>query len=216
MVDVGTRRRRRRRRRVRQRIAAAAERYAEMGWPVVAGAHPVGVACSCDRVGCPAPGAHPLSAAWQLQATVDVPTVRDWWTSWPDANVLLVTGRVFDVLDVPAQAGRIALAGLGTGAPCGPVAACGPDRLLFFTTTRGAPADEDEWWSCHLDCVPDSVADTPGLRWHCRESYVLAPPSRHVSGEQVHWVRPPQEHRLRDPMLLLPVLAEACEDAGAP
>jgi hypothetical protein len=214
MVDVGTRRRRRR---ARERIAGAAERYAKMGWPVVAGAHPIyPSACSCDRVGCPAPGAHPVSPAWQLQATVDAATITHWWQSWPDANVLLVTGRVFDVLDLPAEAGRIALGNLGGGEPGGPVAACGPDRYLFFTTTRGAPADEDEWWSCHLDCVPDSVAETPGLRWHCRESYVLAPPSLDASGQQVQWIRSPQEYPLRDPMLLLPVLAEACEEAGTP
>ena len=211
MVDVGIRRRRRK---ARERVAGAALRYAGMGWPVVVGAHPIDVACSCDRVGCPAPGAHPISPAWQLQATVDAATIRRWWRSWPDANVLLVTGRVFDVLDLPAEAGRSALASLGDDGRCGPVAACGPDRLLFFTTTPGAPADEDEWWSCHLDCVPDSVADTPGLRWHCRESYVLAPPSLHVSGEQAQWIRSPQEYPLRDPMLLLPVLAEACEEGS--
>jgi hypothetical protein len=211
MVDVVIRRRRRR---VRERIAAAAERYAEMGWPVVPGAHPLDVACSCDRIGCPAPGAHPITAAWQLQATVDAMTIRHWWQSRPDANVLLVTGRVFDVLDVPAETGKIAMS--NPGFQSGPVAECGPDRFLFFTTTRGAPADEDEWWSCHFDCVPDTVADTPGLRWHCRESYVLAPPSLHASGQQVQWIRSPQEYPLRDPMLLLPVLAEACEEAGSP
>ena len=212
MVDVGIRRRHRR---ARERIAAAAIRYAEMGWPVVAGAHPIDVACACDRVGCPAPGAHPITPTWQLQATVDAATIKRWWRSRPDANVLLVTGRVFDVLDMPAGAGRTALAHLGANGPCGPVAACGPDRFLFFTITRGAPADEQEWWSCHLDCVPDSVADTPGLRWHCRESYVLAPPSRHASGEQVQWIRSPQEYPLLDPMVLLPVLADACEEAHA-
>jgi hypothetical protein len=207
---------RRRRRRARARVAAAAQRYAIMGWPVVPGAHPIypGL-CSCDRVGCPAPGAHPVSPAWQVLATVDAGTIRRWWRKWPDANVLLVTGRVFDVLDVPARAGRIAIDHFGTGGQCGPVAA-GEDRFLFFTITRGAPADEDEWWSCHLDCVPDGVADTPGLRWHCRESYVLAPPSVQASGQQMQWIREPLEYPLRDPMPLLSVLAEACEEAGVP
>src|SRR5919108_5552647 len=105
MVEVGIRRRRRR---ARDRIAAAALRYAEMGWPVVAGAHPVDVVCSCDRVGCPAPGAHPISPAWQLQATVDLDVIQSWWEARPEANVILVTGRVFDVLDVPAAAGSAA------------------------------------------------------------------------------------------------------------
>ena len=68
-----------------------------------------GRACSCDRVGCPDPGAHPISPAWQNQATVDTAVITRWWRDWPDANVLLVTGRVFDVLEVPAAAGRIAV-----------------------------------------------------------------------------------------------------------
>jgi Bifunctional DNA primase/polymerase, N-terminal len=215
MVEVVARRGRRK---VRERIAAAAVRYADMGWPVCLGAHPTdsfGRACSCDRVGCPDPGAHPVSPAWQLQATVDGAAISRWWRARPDANLLLVTGRVFDVLDVPAAAGRAAVDHLDVAGVCGPVAACGPDRCLFFTVTRGAPADEDEWWSCNLDCVPGGVDETPGLRWHCRESYVLAPPSLHVSGQRVQWIRSPQDYPLRDPMLLLPVLADACEEASA-
>ena len=58
----------------------------------------------------------------------------------------------------------------------GPVAVLGQERMLFFVMTRGSPADEDEWWSCGLDSEPESVVT--GLRWHCRDSYVVAPPSR--------------------------------------
>jgi hypothetical protein len=220
MVDVATRRGRRR---ARERLVAAAA-YGAMGWPVCPGAHPPrtaaapfgsGRACSCDRVGCPDPGAHPLSPAWQLQATVDTGVITRWWLDRPDANVLLVTGRVFDVLDVSAAAGRIALARLDqAGAETGPVAMCSPDRYLFFVASRGAPVEEDEWWSCHLDCVPDSIADMPGLRWHCRDSYVLAPPSSHASGQQVCWLRSPISRRLPDSLRVLPTLADACEEAG--
>src|SRR6266498_4594549 len=81
--------RRRGRRRAGERMAAAAASYAAMGWPVCAGAHPpgrphrgadAGRACSCDRMGCPAPGAHPMSPAWQVEATTDPATV---WSLWP-------------------------------------------------------------------------------------------------------------------------------------
>ena len=225
MVEVATRRGRRK---ARERLAAATA-YAAMGWPVCAGAYPLdgaaqlrgtqqphgaGRACSCDRVGCPDPGAHPISPAWQNQATVDTAVIARWWRDWPDANVLLVTGRVFDVLDVPAAAGRIAVDAFAhLGAETGPVVACGPDRYLFFVATRGAPAEEDEWWSCHLDCVPGSIADTPGLGWHCRDSFVLAPPSRHVSGQQAHWIHAPVGGSLPDSLRVLPVLVDACEEA---
>src|SRR5215469_11751518 len=97
-------------------MGLAAGGYAAMGWPVCLGAQPRQLrapssdrACSCDRIGCPAPGAHPLSPAWKLQATTDQRVVGLWWGERPQANVLLVTGRTFDVLDVPAAAGLLAI-----------------------------------------------------------------------------------------------------------
>jgi hypothetical protein len=197
-------------------LGVVAAHYASMGWPVCLGAHPYrgsvepGRACSCDRVGCPAPGAHPVSPAWQMQATVDTNVIENWWEARPEANVILVTGRVFDVLDVPAAAGSAALERMqATGAAVGPVSCLGDDRMLFFVLTRGSPADEDEWWSCGLDSEPESV--TPGLRWHCRDSYVLAPPSACAGGLAARWLRSPREHPLPDALRLLEYLVDACE-----
>jgi Bifunctional DNA primase/polymerase, N-terminal len=202
-----------------QALGAVAARYASMGWPVCLGAHPYrgtrgaiepGRACSCDRVGCPAPGAHPVSPAWQMQATVDTNVIATWWETRPEANVILVTGRVFDVLDVPAAAGSAALARMAAaGVAPGPVAGLSRDRMLFFVMTRGSPADEDEWWSCGLDCEPESV--TLGLRWHCRDSYVIAPPSAYGAGLAARWLRSPGKHPLPDALRLLEYLVDACE-----
>jgi hypothetical protein len=219
MVDVQRRRSRSRAVERHQPLGAVAAQYASMGWPVCMGAHPYrgtraarepGRACSCDRVGCPAPGAHPVSSAWQIQATVDLNTIQSWWETRPEANVILVTGRVFDVLDIPAAAGYAALERMeAAAAAVGPVAVLGQDRMLFFVMTRGAPADEDEWWSCGLDCEPESVV--VGLRWHCRDSYVVAPPSRFAGGVAARWLRPPHEHPLPDALRLLEYLVDACE-----
>jgi hypothetical protein len=219
MVDVMRRRGRGRAAERGQPLGAVAAQYASMGWPVCAGAHPYrgtraamepGRACSCDRVGCPAPGAHPVSPAWQMQATVDLNVIQSWWETRPEANVILVTGRVFDVLDVPVAAGSAALGQMtAAGRAVGPVAVLGQDRMLFFVLTRGSPADEDEWWSCGLDSEPESVVQ--GLRWHCRDSYVLAPPSRYALGLAARWLQPPQEHPLPDAVRLLEYLVDACE-----
>jgi Bifunctional DNA primase/polymerase, N-terminal len=219
--------RRRSRRKAAQRppaLGAAAQEYAAMGWPICPGAHASrgidgtperGRACSCDRVGCPAPGAHPVSPTWQMQATVDNTTIRQWWETRPEANVILVTGRVFDVLDVPALCGAAALAKMSAaGAETGPVAV-GGERMLFFVATRGAPADEEEWWSCGLDSSPDTSAQAESLRWHCRDSYVLAPPSRFSTGHDVRWVRQPATHPLPDALRLLEFLVDACEEEGS-
>ncbi|TDQ54915.1 bifunctional DNA primase/polymerase [Actinorugispora endophytica] len=222
MVDVLSGRSRRRRRRNPVGMVDAALEYAALGWPVCRGAHPDPVgprSCACDRMGCPDPGAHPMSAAWAMEAGTDPAVITRWWGAEPDANVILPTGRVFDVFDVPAEAGVSAMAQMDrAGLPAGPVAAVDARRYLFFVATR-SPADEDEWWSCHLDCVPETVADSPGLRWHCRNSYVPAPPSTLPSGGRVDWIRPPSRGadgvELPDPIAVLAVLVDVCEEPKA-
>jgi hypothetical protein len=195
-------------------MAAAAREYAAMGWPCSQGVRPLADgtrACSCDRIGCPNPGAHPVSTAWRMHATADAEVLTRWWAERPDAGIILPTGRVFDVLDVPAEVGAAALEGAVRGdVPLGPVAAYGDERHLFFVATRGAPDDEAEWWACHLDCFPETVTETPGVRWHCRDSYVLAPPSPLPSGRGVRWLRSPRLSGavLPDPRPLLEVLVD--------
>lgn len=194
---------------------AAVRQYAAMGWACSPGARPVADgerACSCDRIGCPAPGAHPVSATWRIHATVDGTVLKQWWSEQPQANIILPTGRVFDVFDVPAGAGAAALTRMARdGVTAGPVAVVGQERYLFFVATRGAPMDEDEWWSCHLDCSPETITDTPGMRWHCRDSYVVAPPSVLPYGREVAWIRSPDGSPLPDPLTLLESLADSCE-----
>jgi len=209
-------------------LGQAALEYAALGWPVCPGANPSGGldgfgmpdpgrACSCDRVGCPAPAAHPVSPTWQMQSTVDPAVIGQWWEARPEANVILATGRVFDVLDAPAVAGATALARMAAdGVETGPVAADGAERMHFYVLTRGAPADEDEWWSCGLDASPDPELATAAeaVRWHCRDSYVLAPPSRYGTGHDVRWIREPAGRPLLDGLRLLEYLVDACEEEG--
>jgi hypothetical protein len=198
----------------REPMVNAARQYAALGWPCCPGSHSTtdGTrACSCDRIGCPAPGAHPASHVWQHQATVDAERLGHLWAGTPSANIILPTGRVFDVFDVPAAAGRLAMARMERDSvPVGPVAAQGDERYLFFVATRGAPVDEDEWWSCHLDTVPESVVETPGMRWHCRDSYVVVPPSVLPLGREVTWVNGPHDAPLPDPVRLLEILSDVC------
>jgi hypothetical protein len=118
-----------------------------MGWPVCAGAYPPPArphrgagavrGCSCDRIGCPAPGAHPISAAWQVEATTDPAMAEALWTARPDANVILATGRVFDVLDVPAPLGLTALNLMaGVDIKPGPVALSAGTGLFLCADPR--------------------------------------------------------------------------------
>lgn len=196
---------------------------AAAGFPLAPAAHPSGYGCSCVRIGCPTPGRHPLSFGWQTQATTDPAQIERWAQSHPQANFVTATGRDHDVLDVPAAAGWEALERLESQeVPLGPVALAGDERMLFFTATRGTPDDEDEWWPCELDCHPETMDEHPGLRWHCRGSYVLVPPSTLPGTGQdseVRWLRPPQQGDgsepgdtipLPEPLTLLEALTDAC------
>ncbi len=192
---------------------------AAAGLPLAPAAYPVGYSCSCERIGCPTPGRHPVSFAWQTQSTTDRAQIERWARNEPEANFVTATGMVHDVLDVPLAAGRAALERLlADGVEVGPVAESADadtfgGRMLFFTATRGTPEDEDEWWPCELDCHPETMDEHPGLRWHCRGSYVLVPPARLPGDESAHpvvaWLRGP-EHPLPDPLNLLDTLQDAC------
>ena len=81
--------------------------------------------------------------------------------------------------------------------------------------------EDDEWWSCHLDCEPEAVPAVAGLRWHCRDSFVVAPPSPLANGLEARWVIEPgvpggagETDTLPDALRLLEVLADACEETG--
>src|SRR5258708_2984427 len=113
---------------------------------------------------------------------------------------------------MPARAGRDARGRRRRAAPGVPGGWA--NRGVFVGGTGGRPGDEDEWWSCHLDCEPEMDADVAGLRWHCRDSYVLAPPSRDGQALQAHWLRPPDDRPLLDGLRLLGFLADACEETA--
>jgi len=68
-------------------------RLLQLGLAVAPAAVPVDGSCSCDRVGCPTPGAHPLSRAWQSEASADPDQLALWQHRHPGANYVSPTGR---------------------------------------------------------------------------------------------------------------------------
>jgi Bifunctional DNA primase/polymerase, N-terminal len=184
---------------------AAALAYAERGIPVLPCHYPVrdgtagwsGLACSCQQPDCSTPARHPLPAGGVEEASTDPERLRRWWRRHPPANVGLATGVVVDVLDLDEATGhQLAQAGV----PLGPVAQTGTGRLQFYCAPSGLR---------DLD-VRGAFASLPGrsrIWWRGSGGYVLAPPSRVLTGAS-RWLQG-LTAPLPDVMALMGVLVPA-------
>ena len=102
--------------------------------------------------------------------------VRHWWTSWPKANVGVVTGSVSGVLIVdidPRNGGEETLARLEWLPPTLESATGGGGRHLWY-----APPDGE---------LP-TVELGMGVELKAERGLIVAPPSRHASGGRYRWL----------------------------
>jgi Bifunctional DNA primase/polymerase, N-terminal len=188
-------------------IGAAAEWYAvHRRWSVAPGTYRTkrGV-CSCGDLTCSRPGAHP-AANWRRAATNRVDLIRGRWSSEPSASIVLPTGRLFDVLDVPESAGREALTRLDImGYRLGPVAETAEGRLLIWVATGTRVLyglSDGRMWPY----------DVLGLRCLSSGDYVVAPPSG-----DARWVFAPAATSWQLPGAdeIVGTVAQACRQVGA-
>ncbi|MDI6105301.1 bifunctional DNA primase/polymerase [Actinoplanes sp. NEAU-A12] len=173
----------------------AALAYARHGVPVLPVHTPgPGGVCDCGRgARCDRSGKHPRLRHGLTEATTDPRQIRLWWTFWPHANVGLRTGVVMDVADVDSAEGWHELRHLlGGDVPPGPqVRTGGGGRHLWFRPTG----------------YGNRVRLLPGLDWRGCGGYVLAPPSRHVSGGDYRWIRRPAVALPVSPAALVALIA---------
>ncbi len=156
----------------------AALGYAARGWPVIPLHNPEGVGCSCGRK-CDSPGKHPRTKNGLRDATADAEKIRKWWSSWPHSNIGMVTGAKagFFVLDVDGEAGRESLENLVGDygqLPDTPEAQTGGGgRHILFRHPGGV--------------IKNRVRLAPGLDVRADGGYIVASPSRHISGRRYEW-----------------------------
>jgi|tagenome__1003787_1003787.scaffolds.fasta_scaffold20942135_3 hypothetical protein len=106
-------------------------------------------------------------------ATTESAQVKAWWTVYPDCNIGLRTGVVFDVVDLDGpEAVKEISAARGNG-----------DRLRgpCVRTPRG----------CHLYVQPTGLGNRarilPGVDYRGVGGYVVAPPSINERGQRYQW-----------------------------
>lgn len=170
-------------------ILEAALAYARVGlsvfpcWPVLPMLPPrIGFICGCGRLTCSSPGKHPIGTLVRKglsAASTDSRIIRQWWTARADANVAIATGNVV-VLDIdPRHGGDASLGELerkhGALPPTRRCHTGGAGQHIYF---RAPP---------HIVIRNSAGKLGPGLDIRGIGGYVLAPPSRHLSGNYYAW-----------------------------
>jgi hypothetical protein len=103
--------------------------------------------------------------------------VLAWWSSHPQANIGLATGRLFDILDVDGPEAEQAIRTLAAThglASSGPLVRTGGGGWHFYLTPTGLGNVHPQGLE-HVD-------------WRGRGGYAVAPPSRHASGHPYQWL----------------------------
>ena len=160
----------------RNRLREAALWYARLGWSVVP-LHtprrgPSDLSCSCLHVHCSSPGKHPRIRRGVREASEDVRRIAEWWRRWPDANIGLRTGVVFDAIDIDGQDGLLAFGEHQRQRISGPRVRTGNGlHILVRVTGYGNRAGVVE----HVD-------------YRGANGYIVAPPSNHASGRRYTWL----------------------------
>ncbi len=134
-------------------------------------------------------------------ATTDATQIERWWRAEPEANVGVVTGRCFDVLDVDGPKGWRSLARLVEAHGCleiGPTVATPGGGMHYYYRPTG---------------IGNRAGFVPGIDWRGKGGYVLGVGSVHPNGGVYEWAVTPHEMPLRD---ACPWLVELLGPSAAP
>jgi hypothetical protein len=168
-------------------LLEAALDYASRGWAVIPLHWPIDGGCSCWKKHlCSYPGKHPLTPHGKDDASTDPATIRGWWDQWPDANIGIATGKRSGllVLNINPKDGVyfddiMEFLGFFDDNLKFPAALTGGAGLHYYFQY---PEDSLE--------MPEQLPGFPGIYLMGAGDYVVAPPSRHASGEYYKWTRP--------------------------
>jgi hypothetical protein len=146
---------------------------AAAGWGVIPLHTPIDSGCDCHRPDCSSPGKHPRTKNGLSDATADGDQLRKWWRMWPTANVGAVVPDGLIVVDVDVA--DLATVFRSDELPVTATSRTGRGRHLIYRTST--PIRPKVGVREHVDLRG------PG-------SYIVVPPSLHISGVHYEWAVP--------------------------
>lgn len=157
--------------------------YATRGWAVFPAWGITNGVCDCGKPNCSSPGKHPIPRNGVKEASADAETVARWWRAYPNANIAIATGQPSGlvVLDVDVGGGKpgleslVALEARHGDLPKSCTVRTGSKGLHIYMAAPNKP----------LRNSVGRIAEAIDLR--AEGGYVIAPPSRHISGNTYRW-----------------------------
>ena len=143
------------------------------GWSVIPLHTAIDSSCDCRRPGCSSPGKHPRTKNGLSDATTDADQIRRWWSMWSTANIGAVVPDGFIVVDVDVA--DLAKVFRSDELPSTATSRTGRGQHLIYRTSS-------------------QIRPRVGVREHVDlrgpGSYIVVPPSLHISGARYEWVVP--------------------------
>lgn len=164
-------------------------KYADNGWNVFPLHGIVNGQCTCGMK-CASPGKHPLTKNGLKDATTDSELITRWFTRFPQANVAIATGPESDlwVVDVDNKqsieiGNRVVPQGSYSIQELEQEHDAIPDGRMVETGGGGL----HYYFRWSDGCGGNRAGIRPGLDVRGDGGYVVAPPSRHLSGHTYQW-----------------------------
>ena len=122
----------------------------------------------------------PLAGSRGLKdATTNTDQVKAWWDAIPDANIAIITGYGFDVIDIDGSEGFDSIAQMKTR----------PNILASVITPRPGR----HWMIASKPERKNGTNIQPGIDIRAKGGYVVAPPSINKDGKVYQWMITPEK-----------------------
>ncbi len=130
-------------------------------------------------------GKHPRFPEWEKKWSKDPKQINDWWDTFPDANIGMVTGKASDgicVIDVDAQIGRDNLKRHING------------KVPPVAKTARTDFDGEHWYFRTDENIPDNIKAIKGLDFR-NHGLIVLPPSQGLA-KRYEWKNRLSQHEI--------------------